>query len=441
MLDRFFRLKANGTTVRREMGAGLTTFVTMSYIVFVQPVVLGAAGMDAGAVMTATCLASAFATLLMGCLANYPIALAPGMGHNFFFTYTVVLALGYTWQQALGAVFLSGSLFVLLAFVGFRERLLDAVPAALRHGIAAGIGLLIALVGFEWGGIVVGSPATLVQLGSLTAPPTLLTLLGLSVTAVLLVWRLRAAILLGILATLGAGLATGLVQFEGMVGRPPSLAATFLELDIAGALRTGMLSVIFVFFFLDLFDTVGTLIGVGQEAGLVREDGTLPRAPHALLADALGTVSGALLGTSTVTSYVESAAGVSAGGRTGLAACVTAVLLLLAIFCSPLVGMIGRGVPAADGRTLYPLVAPALILVGSLMVRSAARIDWSDPTEAIPGFLTILVMPLTFSITEGIAFGFIAYTLLKAVTGRLRRVPLLIAVFAVLFVARYVFLR
>ncbi len=440
MLDRFFQLHAHQTTVRREIGAGATTFVTMSYIIFVQPVVLGAAGMDPGAVMTATCLSSALATLLMGLLANYPIALAPGMGHNFFFTYTVVILLGYTWQQALGAIFVSGVLFIVLAFIGFRERLLNAVPAALRNGIAAGIGLLIALVGLQWGGIVVDSPGTLVQLGSLGSLPVLLTVLGLAVTSILLAWRVRAAILLGIVTTLVVGLALGVTEFHGVVGRPPALRATFLQLDVLGALQTGMLSVIFVFFFLDLFDTVGTLIGVTQEAGLVREDGTLPRARGALLADAIGTVSGTLLGTSTITSYVESAAGVTAGGRTGLASVVTALLFVSALFCAPLVAMIGRGVPMGEGRVLYPMVAPALILVGSYMMKSVVRIEWSDPSEAIPAFLTILVMPLTFSITEGIAFGFIAYVVLKGARGRLREVPLLIQVFAGLFVLRYLLL-
>lgn len=440
MLQRFFELSRHGTTVRGELTAGVTTFVTMSYIIFVQPVVLGAAGMDPGAVMVATCLASALATALMGVLANYPIALAPGMGHNFFFTYTVVLALGFTWQQALGAVFVSGSLFILLAFVGFRERLVNAVPGALRNGIAAGIGLLIALIGLEWGGIVVANPGTLVQLGDLGAPATLLTVLGLVVTSVLYAWRVRAAILLGIAATLVVGLVAGMVEFHGIVGRPPGLARTLLALDVPGALQAGMLSVVFVFFFLDLFDTVGTLIGVTQEAGLVRADGTLPRARQALLADAIGTVSGALLGTSTITSYVESAAGVSAGGRTGLSSIVTAGLFLVALFFAPLVGMIGRGMPGSSGGALYPVVAPALILVGSFMVKSVTRIDWSDPTEAIPAFLTVIMMPSTFSITEGIAVGFISFALLKAVRGRLREVPLLIQVFAILFVLRYLFL-
>jgi AGZA family xanthine/uracil permease-like MFS transporter len=440
MIERLFGLHAHDTTIRREIVAGATTFVAMSYIVFVQPVVLGAAGMDPGAVMVATCLASAVATLLMALLANYPIALAPGMGHNFLFTYTVVITLGFPWEQALGAVFVSGSLFILLSFFGFRARLVNAVPSALKHGIAAGIGLLIALVGLQWAGIVVDDPATLVGFGDLGTPPALLSLLGLAVMGVLLARRIRAAMLIGMVTTLIIAVATGLVAYQGVVAAPPSLEPTLFRLDVIGALRTGMLTVIFVFFFLDLFDTIGTLIGVSQEAGLIQEDGTLPRARPALLADAIGTVSGALLGTSTVTSYIESASGVSAGGRTGFASVVTALLFLVALFFSPLVEMIGGGVENGEGQRLYPIVAPALILVGCFMLKSAVRIQWDDMGEAIPGFLTIVIMPLTFSITEGIAFGFISYTLLKAVQGKLREVPWLITLFAALFVLRYLFL-
>jgi AGZA family xanthine/uracil permease-like MFS transporter len=362
------------------------------------------------------------------------------MGHNFLFTYTVVITLGFPWEQALGAVFVSGSLFILLSFFGFRARLVNAVPSALKHGIAAGIGLLIALVGLQWAGIVVDDPATLVGFGDLGTPPALLSLLGLAVMGVLLARRIRAAMLIGMVTTLIIAVATGLVAYQGVVAAPPSLEPTLFRLDVIGALRTGMLTVIFVFFFLDLFDTIGTLIGVSQEAGLIQEDGTLPRARPALLADAIGTVSGALLGTSTVTSYIESASGVSAGGRTGFASVVTALLFLVALFFSPLVEMIGGGVENGEGQRLYPIVAPALILVGCFMLKSAVRIQWDDMGEAIPGFLTIVIMPLTFSITEGIAFGFISYTLLKAVQGKLREVPWLITLFAALFVLRYLFL-
>ncbi|MDA2931305.1 NCS2 family permease [Acidobacteria bacterium AH-259-O06] len=440
MWEQLFKLHEHHTTVRRELSGGVTTFMTMAYIIFVQPVVMNAAGLDLESAMVATCLASALATFLMGFLANYPIALAPGMGHNFFFTYVVVLTLGYSWQQALGAIFISGLLFVLLSFVGLREQLLNSVPPVLKNAIAVGIGLLIAVVGLEWSGIVVDNPGTLVGLGDLRATPVLIALFGLAVMATLLALGIRSAILAGILLTLLAALVSGLVQYQGFVGGIPSIRPTLFKLDLARVLQLESLSIIFVFFFLDLFDTVGTLIGVSQQAGLLKEDGTLPRARQALLSDAVGTCAGALLGTSTVTSYIESAAGVTAGARTGLANLVTGTLFMLAIFFSPLVKMIGGGIQYGEGLHLYPVVAPALIIVGCFMLKNVSHIDWDDFGEAIPAFLTILVMPLTFSITEGIAFGFISYTLLKTVRGQLREVPLLISVFSILFVLRYIFL-
>ncbi|MFB3905213.1 MAG: NCS2 family permease [Acidobacteriota bacterium] len=440
MIARFFKLAENGTTIQREVSGGITTFMTMAYIIFVQPVVMNAAGIDLEAAMVATCVSSALATFIMGLVANYPVALAPAMGHNFFFTYTVVLTLGYSWQQALGAVFISGVLFVLLSGVGLRERLLNEVPGTLKHAIAVGIGLLIAVVGLEWSGIVVANPGTLVGMGKLNAPPVLLSLFGLTVMAILLALGVRAAVLIGIGASLIVALFTGMARFEGVVSGVPSIAPSLLKLDILGALQAGMVPIIFIFFFLALFDTVGTLIGVSQEAGLLRPDGTLPRAREALLSDATGTSLGALLGTSTVTSYIESAAGVSAGARTGLANMVTGVLLLLSLFFAPLVRMIGGGVDYGQGLRLYPIVAPALIIVGCFMIKNVRRIAWDDFGEAIPAFLTIMIMPMTFSITEGIAFGFISYTLLKGVQGKIREVPGLISVFALLFIIRYVFL-
>ena len=439
-LDHWFDLSGHDTTVRTEVVAGATTFLALAYIVFVQPAVLAAAGMDFGAVMTATCLASAFATLLMALWANYPIAVAPAMGHNFFFAYSVVVGMGVSWQAALGAVAIAGLIFILTAGVGLRERLITALPPYLQRAIAAGIGLLIAMVGLRWSGLIVGAPGTLVALGDLASPPTLLSIAGLSLTAVLFALRARGAILLGIMGTTVVGLATGLVQYQGLVSRPPSLAPTFMQLDVVGALSPGLWPVIVIFFFLALFDSVGTLVGVAGQAGLMR-NGTLPRARQALLADAVGTVAGAALGTSTVTPYVESATGVAAGGRTGLSSVVTAALLLASLFLAPLVRMIGGGYVASDQVTLYPVVAPALILVGTLMMREVRAIEWDDPTEAIPAFLTMVMMPLAMSITEGIAFGFIACVLLKSATGRAREVHWLVHVFAWLFVLRYAFLR
>ena len=440
MWESLFKLTENKTTLQREMAGGLTTFMTSAYIIFVQPVVMSAAGMDLESALVATCIASALATFVMGLVANYPIAVAPAMGHNFFFTYVVVLTLGYSWQQALGAVFISGILFILLSFLGLREALFTAVPSTLKNAIAVGIGLLIAVVGLEWSGIVVDAPGTLVGLGDLTSPPVLLSCFGLLIMAILLTLGVRTAILIGILMTLLAALGTGMIEYEGLVGPVPSIAPTLFQLDLVGAVQAGMLTIIFVFFFLDLFDTVGTLIGVTQEAGLLAPDGSLPRARSALLADAVGTTAGALLGTSTVTSYIESATGISAGARTGLANMFTGALFLLAIFLTPVVKMMGGGMNSGNGLVLYPVIAPALIIVGCLMLRSVKRINWDEFSEAIPAFLTILIMPLTFSITEGISFGFISYTLLKTVQGRLKEVPALISIFAILFVLRYIYL-
>ena len=439
-LDRLFGLAAHGTTVRTEILAGVTTFLTMAYIIFVQPTVLAEAGMDFGAVLVATCLASAAGSLLMAFLANYPIALAPGMGHNFFFVYAVVLGTGVAWQTALGAVCIAGILFVLTARFGVRERLIEAMPPSLRHAIAGGIGLLIAVIGLEWAGIIVAVPGTLVGLGALGAPAVLLALLGLTATGVLYARAVPGALLWGILVTTAAGLVGGLIEFHGVVGAPPSIAPTWLQLDLRGALVPEMIAIVLVFLLVDLFDTVGTLMSVSQQSGLMR-DGTLPRARRAFLADALATVIGAGLGTSTVTAYVESATGVAAGGRTGLTAATTGCLFLLALPFFPLVQMIGGGVDGPGGVRLYPVIAPALVIVGALMVKQVANVEWDDPTEAIPAFLTLTVMPLAVSITEGIAFGFIAFSTLKLCTGRGRESHWLIHLFAVLFLLRYVALR
>jgi AGZA family xanthine/uracil permease-like MFS transporter len=438
-LDRRFELTAHGTTVRTEIIAGATTFLTMAYIVFVQPAVLSAAGMDFGAVLVATCLATAFATTLMALLANYPIAVAPAMGHNFFFAYSVVVAMKVPWTVALGAVAVAGIVFVLTAGIGLRERLIEAIPQGLKHAIAAGIGLLIATIGAEWAGLVVAAPGTLVTLGTLHSGPTLVALGGVAVTAILMVRQVPGAFLWGILASTAASLLCGFSAYQGIAAMPPSLAPTFLKLDIAGAFVPGLAAVVLVFFFLALFDSVGTLVGVGEQAGLMR-NGNLPRARQALLADALGTVVGAMLGTSTVTAYIESGAGVAAGGRTGLASLVTAVLFLGSLFFYPLVRMIGGGY-VVGGTTLYPTIAAPLILVGTLMLGGLRHVDWADPTEAVPAFLTMLLMPLSVSITEGVAFGVVSYAVLKLAAGRGREVHGLLYVFAVLFVARYAFLR
>jgi AGZA family xanthine/uracil permease-like MFS transporter len=443
-VDRFFQLRARGTDIRTEVIGGATTFVALSYVVFVHPAVLATTGMEPGAVLTATCLASAFATALMGLWANYPIAVAPAMGHNFYFAFVVAgpLAaggLGYSWQVALGANCIAGIAFLALSLVGLRERLIDAIPDSLKHAIAAGIGLLLALVGFEWAGLVRAAPGTLVSLGDLHHPATLVALGGLTLTSVLLARRSRGAILFGTLATGAAAALLGLVPYHGLLAAPPSLAPTFGRLEIAAALRPELVTVVLVLFFLGLFDTVGTLIGVASEAGFL-EAGRLPRAREAMATDAVGTIVGTVLGTSTVTAYVESAAGVEEGARTGLASLVTAALLLCALFFAPLARMMGESVQVGDS-TLHPIVAPALIVVGSFMLRGVTRIDFTDPPNAIASFLTLVTMPFAFSITEGIAFGFIAYALLMVAAGRGREVHPLLYLFAAVFVLRYALLR
>jgi len=450
-LERLFQIRERGSTVGTEILAGITTFLTMCYIIFVQPAMLEAAGMDYGAVFAATCLASAFGSILMGLLANYPIALAPAMGHNVFFTFTVCLVMGIPWQQALGAIFISGALFIILSTVGFRARIMEVVPECLRHAIAVGIGLLIAYVGFVYAGVIRDDPAVFVRRGFLNEVPTATALVAVLVIGVLLHFRFRAAILAGMLLVAVIGLERGFVSYHGIARTPPSILPTLGKLDVLGALRMNFLTIIFVFFLLDLFDTVGTLIGVGERGGFLDAGGRLPQARRALFSDAAATVSGALLGTSTVTSYVESSAGIAAGGKTGFASVVTGGLFLLALLFFPLAEMFGGAYAVTrtvlvDGAAqsvtvLYrPCIAPALIVVGCLMMGSVRRIRWDDYTEALPAFLCILVMPAMVNITEGIAFGFIAYAALKVGSGRAREAHWMVYVFAALFIARYIWL-
>lgn len=443
LLERWFEIGARGSSIAAECMGGATTFVTLSYIVFVQPAVLGMAGMDPGAVMTATCLASALATLMMGLWANYPIAVAPAMGHNFYFALIVAGPLaaggmGYSWQVALGANCVAGAVFLLLSLLGLRERVLEAIPASLVHAIAAGIGLLIGLVGFEWAGLVRSSPGTLVRLGDLRHPVTLIASLGTLLTAVLVGRGNRGAIVIGTLSTAAALLVSGWIEYHGVFAWPPSLAPTFGQLDIVAAFQPRLVAVIFVMFFLGLFDTIGTLVGVTEQAGLLK-DGKLPRARQAMATDALGTIAGTVLGTSTVTAYIESAAGIYAGARTGLANVVTAMLFLAALFCAPLARMAGEAVKVGDAF-LYPVVAPALIVVGSFMLSSIARIRFDDPPAAFASFLTVATMPFSFSITDGIAMGFLSYSVLMPAVGRGREVHPLLYACAIAFALRYAWL-
>ncbi|MFK2914741.1 NCS2 family permease [Pseudomonas sp. 3HC3] len=425
MLERLFQLRAHNTNVRTEILAGVTTFLAMAYILFVNPSILGETGMDKGAIFVATCLAAAIGSATMGLIANYPIALAPGMGLNAFFTYTVVLHMGHTWQVALGAVFLSAVMFFLLSIFRIREWIVNSIPLPLRSAIAAGIGLFLALIALHNAGIVVDNPATLVGMGDLKQPSVILATLGFFLIVGLESLKVRGAVLIGILAVTVASIAMGVTPFGGIVSMPPSLAPTFLQLDIAGALDVGLISVIFAFLFVDLFDNSGTLIAVAKRAGLMGKDGYMPKMGRALIADSTAAMAGSLLGTSTTTSYIESAAGVSAGGRTGLTAIVVAVLFLLALFFAPLAG----SVPAFA-------TAPALLFVAVLMASGLAEINWDDVTEAAPVVVTALAMPLTYSIANGIAFGFIAWTAVKLISGRHRDLNPALVILSILFVIK-----
>ena len=439
-IENYFRLRESGTTLRIEVIAGITTFMAMAYIIFVNPAMISQTGMDFGSAMVATCVSAAFATIFMGLYANYPIALAAGMGENAFFTYTVCLTMGISWQVGLGCVFIEGIFFIILTLTKMRQAIIDAIPPSLRYGTACGIGLLIAFVGLIDAGVVVQHSGTLVGLGDILSPAAILAVFGLITTSVMLIKKIKGAILWGILITAMAGIPFDIVNFQGVVSMPPSMAPTFMQMDIAGALKLGLLSIIFIFLFMDVFDTVGTLAGVGELGGFMKQ-GKLPRAGKAMMVDAVGTCVGAACGTPTVTSYIESAAGISSGGRTGLASIVTGAMFILAIFFSPLIKMISGGYAGANGALLHPVTAPALIVVGSMMLRSITKVDWDDYSESIPAFMVILMMPLTFSIATGIAMGFITYAALKLFSGKRKEVHWLVYLLAALFVLRFVYLK
>ena len=436
-INHMFCIKERGSTIQKEITGGATTFMTLAYIVFVQPVVLSAAGMDFGAVMNATCIGSAIACFIMGFAANYPIALAPAMGHNFYFVFTIVIGMGISWRVALAATFAAGVLFLIISIIGVRQKIMDSLPASLMNAISCGIGLMIALIGLKWSGIIVEHKGTLVGLGDLSSLPVLLALFGFGVISVLLVKKVPGAILIGMFAAAIFGLIFGIVEYQGIVSYPPSISPTAFKLDLKGLFSTDMLVVVAVLLFLDVFDTIGTLVGIAPEAGLIK-NGKVSVSNNALLADAGGTVVGSLLGTSTITCYVESAVGIQCGARTGLAPIVTGILLLLTPFFYPLVKMFGGGVPGFGSMMLYPVTAPALIIVGVMMMKSSARIAWGQPAEAIPAFLTIIMMPLTVSITDGIAFGLISYSCLAVVCGN--KAPWPLHVCAALMLLRYIFL-
>jgi len=428
-LERYFQFRELHTDWRTEILAGFTTFVTMAYIIFVNPSILHETGMPLAAVVAATCLCSAFGSILMGVFARYPIALAPGMGLNAYFTYTVVKGMGVPWQTALGAVFLSGVAFIVLTLIGVRQMIVSAIPYELYSAVAVGIGLFIAFIGLRNAGVIVANPATLVSMGNLRNPNTLLSIFGLLLIAVLLSWGLKAAILIGILATTALGVACGLVPWHPQTYSFADITATAFKLNIAATAHLGFLEIVFVFLFVDLFDNVGTLVAVGKKAGLFNQAREIPRVNRILLSDAAATVVGSLAGTSTVVSYIESAAGVVAGGRSGVTAIVVGLLFGLAMFVAPIVGAI----PVAA-------TAPALIIVGSLMIAHATEVPWSNPVVAVPAFLTMIAIPLTFSIANGLAFGFTAYTVLKVARGEGRTVNWLVYLLTALFIARFAYL-
>lgn len=428
MLDKFFKLTENKTSVKTEILAGLTTFMTMAYILAVNPDILSATGMDKNALFTATALSAFAATLVMALVAKLPFALAPGMGLNAFFAFTVVLGMGYSWQFALTAVLLEGILFLLLTAFNIRELIVNAIPMTLKHAISVGIGFFIAFIGLQNAGIIVDNPATLVSLGDMGSPAVLVAIGGIVLTAVLLALKVRGALLIGIFTATIAGIPFGVTQVpEGnLIDAPPSLAPIMFQFDFSQVFTIDMLIVLFTFLFVDMFDTVGTLVGVSSKAGMLDEEGRVPRAKQALFADSIGTTVGAMLGTSTVTTYVESASGVAEGGKTGLTSLTTALLFLLALFFAPLFTMVPGAATAA-----------ALVLVGFFMMSPIIKINFDDFTESIPAFITIIVMPLTYSIAEGIVFGMLAFVLLKLLTGKVKDISLIMVILAALFVLKF----
>ncbi len=428
-VERYFEFQQLGATWRTEILAGFTTFLTMAYIIFVNPAILAKTGMPIAAVTAATCLCAAFGSILMGVLARYPLALAPGMGLNAYFTYTVCLKMHFPWQTALGAVFLSGVIFLLLTVGGLRQMLVRAIPRELHAAVAGGIGLFIAFIGLTEAGIIVKDPSTAVTLGNLRSPDTALAIFGLALIAVLQVLRVKASILIGIAGTVLTGFIFHRVHWTPQHFELRQMMLTAGKLDIRGALRIGVAEIVFVFLFVDLFDNIGTLIAVTKRAGLIQDGTQIPRLSRIFLADAAATIAGSLTGTSTVCSYIESSAGVAVGGRTGVPAIVTGICFLLALCIAPFAG------PLPVSAT-----APALILVGALMVGSIAEIEWADPVVAVPAFLTLILIPLTYSIANGLGMGVTSYALLRLFSGRARRQDWLLFLLAALFLARFIFL-
>jgi adenine/guanine/hypoxanthine permease len=428
MLEKFFQLKENKTTVRTEILAGITTFMTMAYILAVNPSILSATGMDKNALFTATALASVIATLVMALVAKLPFALAPGMGLNAFFAFTVVLGMGHSWQFALTAVFLEGIIFIILTAFNIRELIVNAIPMSMKHAVSAGIGLFIAFIGLQNAGVIVNNDAVLVGLGDMGSASVILALIGVILTGVLLALKVKGALLIGIFTVTVAGIPFSVTHLpeSSLLSLPPSIAPIFMKFEFKEIFTLDMLIVLFTFLFVDMFDTVGTLVGVSDKAGMLDKQGRVPRVKQALFADAIGTTAGAMLGTSTVTTYVESAAGVAEGGKTGLTSLSVAGMFIIALFFAPVFTM----VPGAA-------TAPALVLVGFFMMSPILKINFDDYTESIPAFLTIIMMPLTYSIAEGIVFGMLSYVLLKVLTGKQKDLTVVMVVLAALFILKF----
>lgn len=430
MLTSFFKLKEHKTTVKTEVVAGLTTFLTMSYILFINPTILAQTGMDAGAVFVATCLAAAFGSALMGLVANYPIALAPGMALNTYFTYGVVLGAGHSWQTALGAVFVSGCIFLVISLLPVRDYIINSIPKSLKVAIVAGIGMFLGIIGFKNAGVITGSTATFVTLGNLHAPTTLLAIGGFFLMIALESLGVIAGIIISILAVTILSMVLGYNQFHGIFSMPPSLMPTFMQMNLSGAFQLGLATIVFAFLFVDVFDNTGTLIGIAHRAGLMDSTGKLPRIGRVLASDSLAAIFSAFVGTSTTTNYLESTVGVKAGGRTGLMACVVSVMFLLSLFLSPL----------ASAIPIYA-AAPALIYVACMMAHAFADFKWDDATEFVPSVVTAITMPLTFSIADGISFGFITYTAVKILSGRFRDLNWAVVVLTAAFVLKYILIN
>lgn len=429
-LERVFKLNEHKTDVKTEVLAGITSFMTMAYILIINPLILSDAGMDFGGVFTATALSAVIATLVMAFAANYPFVLAPGMGLNAFFAYTVVISMGYSWQMALTAVFIEGLIFIALTFTNVREAIVNAIPINLKHAVSAGIGLFIAFLGLANAGVVTVGEGTPLTLGHLTEGPAIVAILGILITGFLLIKNIKGAMLIGILVSTIIGIPLGVTELPtGIFSLPPSLSSVAFQLDFSNILSFDMVVILFTFLFVDMFDTIGTLVGVASKADMLDEEGKLPKAKAALFADAIGTTVGALLGTSTVTTYVESASGVAEGGRTGLTAFTSAVLFAIALFLSPIFVMI----PSAA-------TTPALVIVGLFMMSSVLEVDLNDMTEAIPAFLAIIMMPFAYSIAEGIVFGIVSYVVLKAITGKAKDVSIVMYILAILFILKEIFM-